>query len=170
MNFRKNYKRPLIPPFGSFPNVHPSRLFDPSQSPERVNPPTHPMNWGLGRWMFCTVQFRFLDSDPLFRNSQNDIAHGQIGFSNIQNKYSFFMFVMEESKARKSQGLEARNCVTSAPLLLCRSLSSTIFPELVRHRCHPTKSLLFPIYTGIQALCWPCTTNTKQYQLILTKY
>ena len=30
--------------------------------------------------------------------------------------------------------------------------------ECVRHRCHPTKSPLFPIYTGIQALCWPCTT------------
>ena len=28
----------------------------------------------------------------------------------------------------------------------------------VRHRCHPTKSPLFPIYTGIQALCWPNTT------------
>ena len=28
----------------------------------------------------------------------------------------------------------------------------------VRHRCHLTKSLLFPIYKGIQALCWPCTT------------
>ena len=30
--------------------------------------------------------------------------------------------------------------------------------EYVRHRCHPTKSPHFPIYTGIQALCWPCTT------------
>ena len=30
--------------------------------------------------------------------------------------------------------------------------------EYVRHRCHPTKSLLFPIDKGIQALCWPCTT------------
>ena len=30
--------------------------------------------------------------------------------------------------------------------------------QCVRHRCHPTKSPLFPIYTGIQALCWPCTT------------
>ena len=28
----------------------------------------------------------------------------------------------------------------------------------VRHRCHPTKSPLFPIYTGLQALCWPSTT------------
>ena len=27
----------------------------------------------------------------------------------------------------------------------------------VRHRCHPTKCPLFPIYTGIQALCWPNT-------------
>ena len=26
---------------------------------------------------------------------------------------------------------------------------------------------MFPIYTGIQALCWPCTT---QYRLILTQY
>ena len=26
--------------------------------------------------------------------------------------------------------------------------------QCVRHRCHPTKSPLFPIYTGIQALCW----------------
>ena len=30
--------------------------------------------------------------------------------------------------------------------------------QSVRHRCHPTKSPLFTIYTGIQALCWPCTT------------
>ena len=30
--------------------------------------------------------------------------------------------------------------------------------QCVRHRCHLTKSPLFPIYTGIQALCWPCTT------------
>ena len=30
--------------------------------------------------------------------------------------------------------------------------------ESVWHRCHPTKYPLFPIYTGIQALCWPCTT------------
>ena len=76
--------------------------------------------------MFCTVQFRFLDSDPLFRNSQNEFADGQMGFSNIQNEYSFFMFVKEESKERKSRGLEARNYVTSA----FRSLSSTIFPSL----------------------------------------
>ena len=27
----------------------------------------------------------------------------------------------------------------------------------MRHRCHPTKSPLFPIYTGIQALYWPNT-------------
>ena len=27
----------------------------------------------------------------------------------------------------------------------------------VRHRCHLTKSPLFPIYTGIQALYWPNT-------------
>ena len=27
----------------------------------------------------------------------------------------------------------------------------------MRHRCHPTKCPLFPIYTGIQALCWPNT-------------
>ena len=52
--------------------------------------------------MFCKVRFRFPDSDPLFRNSQNEIADGQIGFSNIQNKYSFFMFVKVESKERKS--------------------------------------------------------------------
>ena len=36
---------------------------------------------------------------------------------------------------------------------VCQSVSQS-----VRHRCHPTKSLLFPIYKGIQALCWPCTT------------
>ena len=35
---------------------------------------------------------------------------------------------------------------------VCQSVSQS-----VRHRCHPTKSPLFPIYTGIQALCWPNT-------------
>ena len=29
--------------------------------------------------------------------------------------------------------------------------------QCVRHRCHLTKSPLFPIYTGIQALYWPNT-------------
>ena len=36
--------------------------------------------------------------------------------------------------------------------IVCQSVSQS-----VRHRCHPTKSPLFPIYTGIQALCWPNT-------------
>ena len=51
------------------------------------------------------------------------------------------------------------NCVTQLMLYTGDKLSSTIFCCLyVRHRCHRTKSPLFPIYTGIQALCWPCTT------------
>ena len=51
------------------------------------------------------------------------------------------------------------NCVTQLKLYTGDKLSSSIFWCLsVRHRCHPTKSLLFPIYKGIQALCWPCTT------------
>ena len=49
-------------------------------------------------------------------------------------------------------------CVTQLKLDTVEKLSSSIFCcLLVRHRCHPTKSLLFPIYTGIQALCWPNT-------------
>ena len=50
-------------------------------------------------------------------------------------------------------------CVTQLKLYTVDKLSSTIFCCLyVRHWCHPTKYPLFPIYTGIQALCWPCTT------------
>ena len=41
----------------------------------------------------------------------------------------------------------------SSPLLCCVSVSEWD----VRHRCHPTKSPLFPIYTGIKALYWLCT-------------
>ena len=45
-------------------------------------------------------------------------------------------------------------CVTQLKLDTVEKLSSTIFCCLsVRHRCHPTKSPLFPIYTGIRALC-----------------
>ena len=52
-----------------------------------------------------------------------------------------------------------KDCVTQLMLYTGDKLSSTIFWCLsVRHRCHPTKSPLFTIYTGIQALCWPCTT------------
>ena len=52
------------------------------------------------------------------------------------------------------------NCVTQLKLYTVEKLSSTIFCCLwdVRHQCHSTKSPLFPIYTGIQALCQPCTT------------
>ena len=54
------------------------------------------------------------------------------------------------------------NCVTQLKLDTGEKLSSPIFyclsvSQSVRHRCHPTKSPLFPIYTGIQALCWPNT-------------
>ena len=50
------------------------------------------------------------------------------------------------------------DCVTQLELDTGEKLSSPIFYCLsVRHRCHPTKSPLFPIYRGIQALCW---TNT----------
>ena len=46
------------------------------------------------------------------------------------------------------------NCVTQLKLDTGENLSSPIFCCLsVRHRCHPTKYPLFPIYTGIQALC-----------------
>ena len=51
-----------------------------------------------------------------------------------------------------------------ALLSLCFTLETSwvalysVVCEYVRHRCHPTKSPLFPIFTGIQALCWPCTT------------
>ena len=49
-------------------------------------------------------------------------------------------------------------CVTQLKLDTVEKLSSSIFCCLsVRHRCHPTKSPLFPIYTGIQALWWPNT-------------
>ena len=53
-------------------------------------------------------------------------------------------------------------CVTQLMLYTGEKLSSPIFcclwvSEYVRHRCHPTKSPLFPIYTGIQALWWPNT-------------
>ena len=58
--------------------------------------------------------------------------------------------------------LKIVNCVTQLKLYTLYKLSSTIFyclsvSQSVRHRCHPTKSPLFPIYTGIQALCWPNT-------------
>ena len=55
------------------------------------------------------------------------------------------------------------NCVTQLKLYTVEKLSSTIFCCLwdVRHQCHPTKSPLFPIYTGIQALCWPNNTIYK---------
>ena len=61
-----------------------------------------------------------------------------------------------------SQKLKMPNCVTQLKLDTVEKLSSTIFcclsvSQSVRHRCHPTKSPLFPIYTGIQALCWPNT-------------
>ena len=54
------------------------------------------------------------------------------------------------------------NCVTQLKLDTVEKLSSPIFcclwvSQCVRHRCHPTKSPLFPIYTGIQALCCPNT-------------
>ena len=49
-------------------------------------------------------------------------------------------------------------CVTQLKLDTVEKLSSSIFCCLsVRHRCHLTKSPLFPIYTGIQALYWPNT-------------
>ena len=52
-----------------------------------------------------------------------------------------------------------RFCVTQLKLYTVDKLSSSIFCCLsVRHRWHLTKYRLFPIYTGIQALCWPCTT------------
>ena len=55
-----------------------------------------------------------------------------------------------------------QDCVTQLKLDTGEKLSSPIFCCLsvclsVRHRCHPTKCPLFPIYTGIQALCWPNT-------------
>ena len=54
------------------------------------------------------------------------------------------------------------HCVTQLKLDTVEKLSSPIFcclsvSQSVRHRCHPTKSPLFPIYTGIQALYWPNT-------------
>jgi hypothetical protein len=71
----------------------------------------------------------------------------------------------------------------TAPSVLVQNMHSYFdkAQECVRHRCHPTKSPLFPIYTGIQALCWPCTTSIKhkatytdqvysQYRHILTQY
>ena len=53
-------------------------------------------------------------------------------------------------------------CVTQLMLYTGDKLSNPIFwclsvSHSVRHRCHPTKSLLFPIYKGIRALCWPFT-------------
>ena len=45
--------------------------------------------------------------------------------------------------------------------IVCQSVSQS-----VRHRCHPTKSPLFPIYTGIQALCWlECCEKYKSFKL-----
>ena len=58
------------------------------------------------------------------------------------------------------------HCVTQLKLYTLYKLSSSIFCCLsVRHQCHPINSPLFPIYTGKQDLCWPCTT---QYQTVPT--
>ena len=54
---------------------------------------------------------------------------------------------------------------------LNKLLSSPIFCCLsVRHRCHPTKSTHFPYIQAFKPFADPVPPNTKQYQLILTKY
>ena len=52
---------------------------------------------------------------------------------------------------------ESWYCVTRAPLLLLRSWVARSFKvvQWVRYRCHPTKSPLFSIFKGKQALYWP---------------
>ena len=62
------------------------------------------------------------------------------------------------SKLPNSRLIVTMHCVTQLKLDTVEKLSSSIFCCLsVRHWCHPTKSPLFPIYTGIQALWWPNT-------------
>ena len=89
-----------------------------------------------------------------------------------KNNFSLLMtqlFMFDQTRAsqswdllRPSRPAVVYNCVTQLMLYTGDKLSSPIFclwvSECVRHRCHPTKSPLFPIYTGIQALCWPSTT------------
>ena len=56
--------------------------------------------------------------------------------------------------------LNSKHCVTQLKLYTVDKMSSPIFCCLsdVRHWCHPTKSPLFPIYTGIQQGCISCLT------------
>ena len=52
----------------------------------------------------------------------------------------------------------------SSTLILYKELSSHIFQSLwVRHAWHPSRSPLFAMYKGINALYWPSITN---YQLL----
>ena len=62
-------------------------------------------------------------------------------------------------------------CVTQLMLYTGDKLSSPIFCCLcVRHRCHPTKSPFSQYIQAKKPFADPEPPNTKQYQLILTKY
>ena len=104
---------------------------------------------------------------------QKGIANG---FHNYKISNNLFAQMLRRIIRRgPDRHREAENCVTQLKLYTGDKLSSPIFwclsvCQSVRHRCHPTKSLPFPIYKGIQALADPVPPKTNQFQLILTKY
>ena len=63
------------------------------------------------------------------------------------------------------------DCVTQLTLYTGDKLISPIFCCLsVRHRCQPTKSPIFQYIQAYKPFADHVPPNTKQYQLILTKY
>ena len=109
------------------------------------------------RWVFCHVGNKTFDFSS--RNQdflpQNDQIWPKIGIFGQFGPGHAGLF---------SALLVGRLVVVARGLYLARHLFTLYWrqaeqpyflsvSECVRHRCHPTKSPLFPIYTGIQALC-----------------
>ena len=105
-------------------------------------------------------EFRKFKSLKLFYRKEN-ICQNLQRLPTFVLKCLFHCIPMQrilESCYSGSRDTVTLHCVTQLKLDTGEKLSSTIFCCLsvclsVRHRCHPTKSPLFPIYTGIQALC-----------------
>ena len=177
MNFRKSSKRHLTP-HPSFTEIQVANFFQARQ----LKVPCHHHHWlktitsrilvqirrkketlvltcAVCVFMHVFTKFQFSACNAERILLRTNLCQKLSKRKNWRNCLFLALRTHRASCSSQQAAISCRNCVTQPKLYTGDKLSSSIFWCLsVRHRCHPTKSLLFPIYKGIQALCWPCTT------------